>query len=167
MTEAQGNPRPPLRFRWVKPDELGEVMEIDRLTWHRPLPEREWRKALLARRVTCAVAVLDGRIVGYMAYKDFRDFLHLYKIAVRPEFQGRGIGRALVRRLKMTLMRRGREHIQINVRRDDLRARRFWRRNGFASLGVAAGYYAPGEDAIQMIFESPVARPGSAPEGRP
>lgn len=145
--------RLPVRFRWARPDELDQVMAIDAATWPRPLSESAWHKALVADGVTCAVAVHDGRVVGYAAYKVFDEFIHLYKIAVAPRHQRRGVASALLVRLKRTLRRSGRGHIQLRVGWSNAAARMLYSRHGFVRSDVEADYYGPGEDACVLIYD--------------
>jgi len=109
------------------------------------------------------VAELDGRIVGYImnrvenhfSVKSFRPGIvrkgHILSIAVLPEFQGRGIGSALL----VEGMKRMRENhrvdsVYLEVRVSNIRAINFYRKFGFEIRNVIPAYYRDGEDAYLM-----------------
>lgn len=141
-----------VRFRRMRPDDIARVLEIDAAN-PRPatVPDATWQDALVEGRVDVAVADVGGLVIGFAAFKDFRKFVHMYRVAVSPEFRRRGVGPALLRRLVRSGWRRGREHIQANLRVEDVASRAIYRRAGFDRHNVARDYYAPGEHADQMI----------------
>jgi [ribosomal protein S18]-alanine N-acetyltransferase len=79
---------------------------------------------------------------------------------------GEGIGAALVENLLAEAGRRGCTEVFLEVRVDNGRAQRLYRRHGFDSVGVRHGYYQPsGTDALVMRYKiapAPVARRGRA-----
>src|SRR5215212_1796979 len=95
-----------VRLHRMTPADVDQVAAIDAETWPWPWPADEWRKQMTQPGHVFAVATFDtrqdgrGKIAGLMVYRVFDDFIHLYKIAVKPEHQGRGIGSAMLRRLK-------------------------------------------------------------------
>lgn len=78
----------------------------------------------------------------------------VHTIGVDPAFQGRGIGRALLRSL---LARADEVHatVFLEVRTDNEAARTLYESEGFAVVGLRRGYYRPsGADAHTMRRES-------------
>ena len=76
------------------------------------------------------VAVLEGRLAGFVAHKPgWVDHL-----AVHPDFQGRGVGRALMARA----MEPG-QPLQLWTFQRNARARRFYERLGFAPVRLTDG----------------------------
>lgn len=75
-------------------------------------------------------------------------------IGVDPEFQGRGVGYALLRALLEVADARG-GPVFLEVRTDNDTARTLYERNGFATVGLRKNYYRPsGADAYTMKRES-------------
>jgi ribosomal-protein-alanine N-acetyltransferase len=143
---------PAVRIRRLRPHELPAVMSVDAATWPRPLPASEWREAL-EDGWTVAVAVEGPQVVAYAAWKTYGEFIWLAKMAVLPHCQCRGIGRALLARLRRTLVRSGRSHVRLTCRKSNLRAVSFYRRNGYGILSTAPDHYGPGEDALVLVLE--------------
>ena len=106
---------------------------------------RPWTRAWVARTET--------RVVGYLLSWHVADELHILQVAAAPEHRRRGIGRALVDR---ALAYAAREHVRLvllEVRRSNGAAIALYRRVGFVATHVRRGYYADGEDAVEMLVE--------------
>ncbi|HEX4659528.1 MAG TPA: GNAT family N-acetyltransferase, partial [Streptosporangiaceae bacterium] len=64
---------------------------------------------------------------------------------------GRGTGSALLEELLAEAARRGCTEVFLEVRTDNMRAQRLYRRYGFVEIGIRKGYYQPsGADALVM-----------------
>lgn len=86
-------------------------------------------------------------------------------LAVAAGRWGEGIGGALLDGLLAEAARRGCTEIFLEVRVDNDRAQRLYRRRGFEGIGVRRGYYQPaGTDALVMrlVLAAP-ARPARSP----
>ncbi|BDH58906.1 ribosomal protein S18-alanine N-acetyltransferase [Tsukamurella sp. PLM1] len=115
-------------------------------------PERHTR--FFAARDTAA----DGGLVGYAGIgllgNSFFPEAEVLTIGVDPEFQGRGVGYALLRTLLEVADARG-GPVFLEVRTDNDTARTLYERNGFATVGLRRNYYRPsGADAYTMKRES-------------
>ena len=72
-------------------------------------------------------------------------------LAVDPAHWGHGTGTALLLALVDEAGRRGYAEVLLEVREDNPRARRLYRRHGFNEIGIRRGYYQPsGVDAVVM-----------------
>jgi ribosomal-protein-alanine N-acetyltransferase len=81
------------------------------------------------------VAELDGAIVGYQLSSGGRNGGHLARLAVRPDLQGRGIGRALVREVLDYFDQRGATSVTVNTQRDNASSLAVYRALGFEQTG--------------------------------
>jgi len=84
---------------------------------------------------------------------------------------GEGIGAALVESLLAEARRRGCTEVFLEVRVDNDRAQRLYRRHGFGGVGIRRGYYQPsGTDALVMRHTitpaAPAAPAAAARRGR-
>jgi len=81
-------------------------------------------------------------------------------VGVARERWGEGIGAAMLENLLAEAGRRGCTEVFLEVRTDNDRAQRLYRRYGFVGIGVRRGYYQPsGADALVMRHVIPRARP--------
>lgn len=114
-----------------------------------------WTPARVARSIanrdTAALAACDGHtVVGFaiMHFGDDRARLNL--LAVHPRYQGAGLGRRMTVWLEESALVAGVEVIELELRRGNVGARKFYERLGFRSAGVVARYYRGEEDALRM-----------------
>jgi len=132
-----------------------------------------WSPELLAGEVTAdpvsryyLVAEDKGVVTGYgglMAQPGGQ--ADVLTLAVAADRWGEGIGSALLDGLLAEAGRRGCTEIFLEVRVDNDRAKRLYRRRGFTDIGIRHGYYQPsGTDALVMRLVP--AAPGRRPRLR-
>jgi ribosomal-protein-alanine N-acetyltransferase len=97
----------------------------------------------------------DGRLTAYAGLCSYPPHeAYVQTIAVTEAAQGRGLGTELLTRLIDEAMRRGSEHLDLEVRADNETAQRMYRKHGFTQTGIRRRYYQPsGTDAIVMRKE--------------
>ena len=99
------------------------------------------------------VAMLDGRVVGYMVTWFLRDEVHLLNIAVARAHQGKGYARRMLSELIDESVRGGRDLITLEVRESNHSARRLYDAHGFIVVGRRKSYYQDNhEDAVVMTL---------------
>ncbi len=74
----------------------------------------------------------------------------LCTIAVDVGFRGRGVGTRLMRHLELEAARRGCGAMRLEVRVDNLAARRLYEALGYELMGTRAGYYEDGSAAQHL-----------------
>ena len=107
------------------------------------------------------VADDDGVIAGYGGLLAQRGGqADVLTLAVAEDRWGEGIGGALLDGLLAEARQRGCTEIFLEVRVDNDRAQRLYRRRGFADIGIRRAYYQPsGTDALVMrLIQEPPAR---------
>ena len=99
------------------------------------------------------VAECDGELAGYggLLGAPGGGQADVVTLAVAADRWGQGIGTALLTGLLGEAAQRGCRDVFLEVRVDNDRAQRLYRRNGFADVGIRRGYYQPsGTDALVM-----------------
>ena len=114
--------------------------------------ERTWWAELAGRpRRSYVVAVQNGTVAGYAGVNRGGEVADVMTIAVAPAAQGRGMGSTLLDWLIADARNSGAEHLMLEVRADNVVARRLYSGAGFATLTVRRKYYQPGDvDALIM-----------------
>ncbi len=132
--------------------DLRRVLELERDLFTDPWPESLFHEELQHPEIALPlVAEVEGVLVGYAMLAWVYDEVHLENIAVDRAWQGRGIAQALLDDAFARAAARDLETMLLEVRSGNLRARRFYARNGFVELSVRRRYYQdPVEDAIVM-----------------
>ena len=89
----------------------------------------------------------DGVIDGYAGLAIIGDEAEVHTIGVRPDAQGSGLGRKLLRQLVSAA---GDRRLLLEVRTDNVAAIALYASEGFSTLGVRRRYYHSGADAYTM-----------------
>jgi len=135
-----------------------------------------WSPEMLATEVTAdpvsryyIVADDDGVIAGYGGLLAQRGGqADVLTLAVAEHRWGEGIGGILLDGLLTEAARRGCTEIFLEVRVDNDRAQRLYRRRGFIDIGIRRAYYQPsGTDALVMrLSQEPPAGKVQEPPAR-
>ena len=100
------------------------------------------------------VAEDAGTVAGYAVLHQLRGEAEIFTLAVAPEFQGKGIGTALLADLMSEANREGAFRVVLQVRSSNDHAIHIDKKAGFVQAGVISDYYAnrdgTREDALFM-----------------
>ncbi|HZP85710.1 MAG TPA: GNAT family N-acetyltransferase [Burkholderiales bacterium] len=114
-----------------------------------------WTRGRVVRSIkdldTNAIVACNGKDVVSFALAHFGDVhAHLNLLAVRPAYQRRGIGRVMLRWLEESARVAGITAMHLEVRVNNLGARRFYRSWGFQEMSILPRYYGGVESAVWM-----------------
>jgi len=136
--ERQGTDPPtrpktrPAQMRTAHFNDLPALLVLDKLAFN-----RLWHKSMgnfsqaLARAASFAVAIIDDKIVAYEWCELYGDHAHLTRLAVHPNYQGRGIGAQLLYQAITDALTAGANLITLNTQENNRRSRALYRRFGF------------------------------------
>jgi [ribosomal protein S18]-alanine N-acetyltransferase len=141
-------------LRTMTPADLDAVLVLERSlfaeeAWSRQMLEGELAEQPRSRYYL--VADDDGVITGYAGLLVAANQADVVTLAVAADRWGQGAGSALLEALLAEAVRRGCTEVFLEVRTDNTRAQRLYRRYGFSQIGIRKGYYQPsGADALVM-----------------
>jgi len=144
-----------MKMRAANSGDLAVLFELHRSVFRRHIEalwgwEEGWQRenfaAEFAGARTCVIEV-DGRIAGYLQTKDEVGRIYVQNIAIAAEFQGRGMGSRLLRRLQSDAAVR-KVPLQLGVFRTNEPAQRLYQRLGFHPVGETATH-------IEMSWPAP------------
>lgn len=143
---------PPLSIERMRPEDLDEVLAIERASFSMPWSRGAFLYELQQNRVArCSVARQEGRVVGYLCVWEVGGELHITNIAVHPAARRQGIARRLLRTALDEARQRGVRLAALEVRPSNQEARALYESFGFRVVGRRRGYYYDtGEDALVM-----------------
>jgi ribosomal protein S18 acetylase RimI-like enzyme len=103
------------------------------------------------------VATAGERIVGFITYESLTpELAELSWMGVRPEYQGRGVGKRLLQLAEERLIAQGIRVLEVSTVADSVayepyaRTRAFYRANGFRDYRVDRGYFPNGDDRLLL-----------------
>ena len=117
-----------------------------------------WTPARVARnlvqRDTLVLTARDGeRLAGFAIMQFGEERAHLSLLAVRPDYQRRGVARRMLEWLTESALTAGIASVHLELRETNLGARRFYLNQGFAEAARVPGYYRGAETAVRMLRE--------------
>ncbi len=101
-------------------------------------------------------AEIDGRAVGYACYGPIActiSSFNVYWLAVLPDFQGRGIGKTLMRETERLIRAAGgaRSYIDTSYKAQYEDTRAFYESFGYSLGAHLPDYYGPGDDKVIYV----------------
>ena len=106
----------------------------------------------LAARATTSSG--DEELIAYLFYRFIADEVHIFRVAVSPEWRRQGIGSRLVVECLQMARSRGVAAAVLEVRPSNTEAVALYRNFGFQVIGTRPGYYSDSrEDALILKLE--------------
>lgn len=104
----------------------------------------------IAARIVSAPPA-EGALVGFILARMLCDEMHIMKLAIDPAWRHRGVAAALLDAAQVQARRHGAVVALLEVRPSNSAAIAFYRKAGFATIGVRPNYYpSTGENALVM-----------------
>jgi ribosomal-protein-alanine N-acetyltransferase len=138
------------RLRPMREVDLNAVLEVERSSYEFPWTRAIFRDCLRVG-YHCFVYETSAGLVGHGIVSIAAEECHLLNICVHPEYQRRGLGRALVNFLLMLARRKRARVALLEVRVSNGGAYRLYTQLGFDEIGMRKDYYPARhgrEDAI-------------------
>ena len=137
----------------MKPSHVSEVYSISEEAFPLPWPKDELVRETVNPNALNLVALLDGKVVGYVQCWYTLDSADIINVAVARAYKRQGVGHGLVRDLVLHLKERNVENVFLEVRVSNLPAQRLYKSMGFITLSKRERYYVDGEDALVMNLQ--------------
>jgi ribosomal-protein-alanine N-acetyltransferase len=122
----------PGELRGVRQSDIDLLIDLDQETF-----QGIWsntRDELLRAFETASIMTVlefEGELIGYQISTVSAWGTHLARLAVRPTWQGKGIGNAIVKDLMQQVRKRGYHRLTVNTQEDNLRSLALYQRLGF------------------------------------
>jgi ribosomal protein S18 acetylase RimI-like enzyme len=137
-----GQPSLEAQIRLMSAEDLPRVAQVDAEAfidvWQNSLAclEVAYRQAAIA-----SVAEVDRQMVGYQISTATTMGGHLARLAVRPQYQGRGIGYILLQDLLSRFERKGITNVTVNTQQDNPTSLALYKKAGFKETGEVYPVY--------------------------
>jgi ribosomal-protein-alanine N-acetyltransferase len=123
-------------LRGLRDSDIDPLIELDHKAflgiWSNPRDEllEAFKSASIA-----TVLEFEDKLIGYQISTASAWGAHLARLAVHPDYQGKGIGNAIVTDLMQQVRKRGYHRLTVNTQADNLRSLSLYRRLGFMETG--------------------------------
>ncbi|WP_073475612.1 ribosomal protein S18-alanine N-acetyltransferase [Desulfatibacillum alkenivorans] len=140
----------------MDPADLDEICRVDGECFLFPWPRPYFESELKLPGARCVAAKLqgdnaDGDIVAYCCIRILMDEMHLMRIAVAPEFRGRGVGLWILEAVCAMASGLGAETALLEVRESNAAAAALYEKAGFACCGKRPNYYPETREAALVM----------------
>jgi [ribosomal protein S18]-alanine N-acetyltransferase len=141
-----------IQFRFMTLNDIDDVLRVERASFTVPWSREAFYNELVHNRYAkYIVMVHKDRIIGYGGMWVVVDEAHITNVAVLPEFRGKKLGEALMRKLMETAKQLGAATMTLEVRVSNHVAQSLYRKLGFRNGGIRRHYYPDNlEDALVM-----------------
>jgi len=142
MSAVLRDPTPSIRPMSIA--DLPTVVAVESRAYSHPWSEGILRDCLRVG-YSCWVCELGEDIIGHAVMSVAMGEAHLLNICVGPDWQGRGVGRRLLKRILRIARERQVDTMFLEVRASNDGARGLYESEGFGEIGRRRDYY-PAED---------------------
>jgi len=140
-----------IKTRDMAVDDLDEILMIERVSFPTPWSRGIFMGELEYPLCRGLVALVRGRIVGYICFAIVYDEIHLRNLAVHEEWKRQGVASELLSQMIAVSAVEGAQYATLEVRRSNTAALGLYKRFGFVVEGVRPSYYSDTrEDALIM-----------------
>lgn len=143
-------------FRRAVPYDGIGIAALEERVFSDPWAERDIIDLIVTEGGMCFTATEGDRVVAYVIGRLIPPEGEIYRVAVDPDYRQRGIGYRLLDYAVKTSRGKGLETLFLEVRSQNLPARKLYLAYGFREVGVRKNYYKnPTDDAIVMLKARP------------
>lgn len=145
-----------LSIRQMTLDDVPVVIQLDKISFSLPWPERSFRFELTDNPASrCWVAEVDHTVVGMIVAWLLAGEVHIATIATHPDFRRQRIASRLLSHTLSQAREEGARSSFLEVRDSNLAAQEMYRKFGYEVAGRRKRYYRDNdEDAILMKLGS-------------
>jgi ribosomal-protein-alanine N-acetyltransferase len=163
-------------YRRMHLEDVAQVVEIDRLSFPTPWPERSYRFEITsnpASRMFVLAIPSDGdaresglmdrllgrnprcqTIIGFSGCWMVAGEVHISTLAIHPDWRGQKLGELLLWGMVREAIRQSAEMVTLEVRVGNAVAQNLYRKYRFEPVGLRKGYYRDNrEDALLMTLK--------------
>ncbi|WP_407638481.1 ribosomal protein S18-alanine N-acetyltransferase [Bacillus alveayuensis] len=141
-----------ITFRQMTLADIDDVLKIEHASFTLPWSRESFYNELAHNNYSHYIVMeWNGQVIGYCGMWLVMDEAHITNVAVLPEFRGRKLGEALMRKAMETAKELGAKTMTLEVRVSNHVAQSLYRKLGFLNGGIRKQYYTDNqEDALVM-----------------
>lgn len=147
-------------IRWMIRRDLPALLDIENDSFEFPWNEHDFLRCLRCRNCIGMVVEQADCVVSFMIYELHKHGIHILNFAVDPAARNRGVGSAMLSKLRSKLGER-RHKLTLAIRETNLPAQLFFSRHGFLATKVVHDAYEDTDEAAYFfeydITNQPVA----------
>ncbi len=141
---------PSIKLREAGFLDIPKMVKIERKVFKRPWGFDAFFGEMFKSFSRVYVAEVEGKIAGYIVLWILPPEGYIANVAVSPDYQGKGVGKALLKKAISVCEEEGVNSICLEVRRSNQTAISLYKKFGFEVVGIRKAMYHDGEDGLVM-----------------
>jgi ribosomal-protein-alanine N-acetyltransferase len=132
--------------------DIDDVLEIEQKSFATPWSREAFYNELTQNQFAVYVVLEEEeKVIGYCGVWIVVDEAHITNVAMLPEYRGRKLGEALMRKIIEVAVEMGAKTMTLEVRVSNFTAQSLYRKLGFQDGAIRKNYYTDNqEDALVM-----------------
>jgi [ribosomal protein S18]-alanine N-acetyltransferase len=139
-------------FRNMREEDIDQILEVEHASFTTPWSREAFYNELHNNRFAVYIVLEENnKILGYCGAWIVIDEAHVTNVAILPEFRGRKLGEAILRKMMSVAREMGAKSMTLEVRVSNHVAQSLYRKLGFQNGGIRKNYYSDNqEDGLVM-----------------
>lgn len=139
-------------FRNMREEDIDQILEVEHASFTTPWSREAFYNELHNNRFAVYIVLEENnKILGYCGAWIVIDEAHVTNVAILPEFRGRKLGEAILRKMMSVAQEMGAKSMTLEVRVSNHVAQSLYRKLGFQNGGIRKNYYSDNqEDGLVM-----------------
>jgi ribosomal-protein-alanine N-acetyltransferase len=132
--------------------DIDDVLEIEQKSFATPWSREAFYNELTQNQFAVYVVLEEEeKVIGYCGVWIVVDEAHITNVAMLPDYRGRKLGEALMRKIIEVAVEMGAKTMTLEVRVSNFTAQSLYRKLGFQDGAIRKNYYTDNqEDALVM-----------------
>lgn len=118
------------------------IAELEKLCFYPPWSPAQIDSEINKESAIFLVCICDGEFSGYVSGDDIAGELYIGNIAVKKEYQGKGIGYSLMQEIIKQAKNQNCSLLTLEVRKSNLPARKLYEKCGMELVGERKNFYS-------------------------
>lgn len=142
-----------MTFRMMTVDDIDQILEVERLSFTLPWSREAFLNELTLNQYAVYIVIEDnGKIAGYCGSWVVIDESHITNIAILPEYRGKKLGEALLRKMIDISISMGAKRMTLEVRVSNTVAINLYEKLGFQKGGIRKRYYTDNHEDANIMW---------------
>lgn len=142
-----------MTFRMMNVEDIDQILEVERQSFTLPWSREAFLNELTLNQYAVYIVIEDnGKIAGYCGSWVVIDESHITNIAILPEYRGRKLGEALLRKMIDISISMGAKRMTLEVRVSNTVAINLYEKLGFQKGGIRKRYYTDNHEDANIMW---------------
>lgn len=141
-----------ITFRLMNEQDIDDVLKVEHESFSVPWSREAFYNEITKNQFAAYIVIEEnGQVIGYSGTWVVTDEAHVTNVAILPQYRGRKLGEAMMKKLMEIASELGAKTMTLEVRLSNEVARKLYRKLGFQDGGIRKNYYTDNqEDALIM-----------------